>query len=168
LFCADGVLRDPSLYLSLYLKRNREQYYALLQQVRIQGAWEPWIEFFLRGVEETAHQAVEAARQIVGLLAKDRKRVEQSGRAAASALLLFQLLQRRPMISIASAAKALKISIPTVAKSVTLLMSLNILKEISGRQKGRIFAYQNYVDILSYGTEPLPKGEARMSGAEHA
>ncbi len=157
LFCAEGVLKDPSLYLSLYLKQNRSRYYQLLQEVRTNGNWEEWIEFFLTGIEETATQAVEAARQIVAVLSKDRKTVEESGRAAASALLVFQMLQRRPIISIASAAAALKLSKPTVAKSIDVLVKLGILSEATGRQKGRLFAYQQYIQILGIGTEPLPR-----------
>lgn len=157
LFCAEGVLKDPSLYLSLYLKRNRSRYYELLQQVRTNGSWEEWIEFFLYGIEETATQAVDAARQIVALLSKDRKKVEGCGRAAASALLLFQILQRRPIISIASASAVLKLSKPTIAKSIAILLKLGILSETTGRQKGRLFAYDRYINILGKGTEPLPR-----------
>ncbi len=157
LFCAQGVLRDPSLYLSLYLKRNRSRYYELLQLVRTTGNWEEWIEFFLIGIEETATQAVEAARQIVAILSKDRKKVEASGRASASALLLFQMLQRRPIISIASAAAHVKLSKPTVAKSIEVLVKKGILKEATGKLKGRLFAYDEYIQILGLGTEPLPR-----------
>jgi Fic family protein len=157
LFCAEGVLKDPSLYLSLYLKRNRTRYYELLQQVRTNGNWEDWVEFFLRGIEETATQAVEAARQIVAVLTNDRKRVEESGRAATSALLLFQIMQRRPIISIASASAALNLSKPTVAKSISVLLDLGIVKESTGRQKGRLFSYNEYINILGIGTEPLPR-----------
>jgi Fic family protein len=163
LLCAEGVLRYPSLYLSLYLKRNRDTYYELLQQVRLEGSWEAWIEFFLRGVEETASQAVDAARRIVALLATDRKRIEDLGRRAASALLLFHCLQKRPVVSISSLAKDLKRSIPTVTKSVNALLKLGILEEITGRQKGRIFGYQKYIRILSEGTEPLPQRKMRRS-----
>jgi len=157
LFCAKGVMKDPSLYLSLYMKRNRKRYYELLQEVRVNGNWEDWVEFFLHGVEETATQAVEAARQIVAVLSKDRKRVEQTGRAARSALLLFQMLQRRPIISIATAATILKLSKPTVAKSIEVLLKLGILNEATGKLKGRLFAYKEYIAILGIGTEPLPR-----------
>jgi len=157
LLCAAGVLRDPALYLSLYLKRNRQRYYELLQEVRLEGNWEAWVEFFLRGVEETATQAVEAARQIVTLLAADRRKIEALGRSAASALLVFHLLQRRPILSISHASKSLNISIPTVSKTIKHLLNLGILEEITGRQKGRLFAYGKYVGILSQGTEPLPE-----------
>jgi Fic family protein len=162
LLCAEGVLRDPSLYLSLYLKRNRDTYYELLQQVRLAGAWEAWIEFFVRGVEETAGQAVETARQIVALLAADRNRIENLGRPATSALLLFHCLQKHPILSISSAARDLNISIPTVTKSVNALSELGILEEMTGRQKGRVFGYQKYIRILSEGTEPLPRSKARV------
>ncbi len=157
LLCAEGVLKDPSLYLSLYLKRNRSGYYELLQQVRTDGNWEEWIEFFLYGIEETATQAVEAARQIVALLAKDRRKLEGSGRGAVSAGLLFQALQQRPIISIASASAALKLSKPTVAKPVGTLVEVGILSEVTGRQKGRLFAYDEYIKILGMGTDPLPR-----------
>ncbi len=156
LLCAAGVLRDPALYLSLYLKRNRQRYYELLQQVRLEGSWETWVEFFLRGIEETANQAVETARQIVALLASDRGKVEALGRPATSTLLIFLFLQKRPILSISHASKSLKMSIPTVSKSINHLVKLGIIKETTGRQKGRVFAYKKYVDILSQGTEPLP------------
>jgi Fic family protein len=161
LFCAEGVLRNPSLYLSLYLKSNRDRYYELLQEVRLQGSWEAWIEFFLRGIEETATQAVETARRIVTLLNNDRSRIETSGRGAASALLLFYRLQKRPFVSISSAAKDLSVSIPTVTKSVNLLVELGILQEVSGRRKKRVFAYDRYMKILSEGTEPLGRLKKR-------
>lgn len=92
LLCAVEVLRDPALYLSLYLKRNRQRYYELLQEVRITGNWEAWVEFFLSGVEETANQAVKTARQIVALLNSDRAKIESLGRPAASALRVFTFL----------------------------------------------------------------------------
>jgi Fic family protein len=156
LLCAQGVLREPSLYLSLYLKRSRKVYYDLLQEVRLEGNWETWVEFFLQGIEDTASQAVEAARRIVAVLASDRTKVEHLGRAAASALLLFHYLQRRPILSIAGASRDLKVSIPTVTKSVNLLLKLGVLEEVTGRQKGRMFSYQKYIQILAEGTEPLP------------
>ncbi|MBV9156026.1 MAG: Fic family protein [Acidobacteriaceae bacterium] len=155
LLCAEGVLRDPGLYLSLYLKQNRQRYYDLLQQVRLEGNWETWIEFFLRGVEETATEAVETARQIVALLASDRKRIEALGRPATSVLLVFHLLHRRPILSISHASKSLNLSVPTVSKAIKHLVDLGILKETTGRQKGRLFAYEKYIGILGHGTEPL-------------
>jgi Fic family protein len=155
LLCAAGVLRDPALYLSLYLKRNRQRYYELLQEVRMTGNWEAWVEFFLSGVEETANGAVDTARQIVALLNQDRAKIERLGRPAASVLRVFGFLQKRPIFGISSASKSLRLSIPTVAKSVEHLTKISILEEITGRQKRRLFAYRQYLDILNQGTEPL-------------
>lgn len=159
LLCSEGVLQSPTLYLSLYLKRHRTQYYDLLQQVRTEGNWEAWVEFFLLGVEETATQAVETAREIMALLQQDRERVESLGRPAASALRVFYHLQRRPIISVSAAREALGVSLPTVAKAVEHLTALGILVETTGRQKGRQYAYRRYLDILLQGTEPLGRGE---------
>jgi Fic family protein len=155
LLCARGALREPLLYLSLYLKKNRAEYYELLQRVRLHGDWERWVEFFLRGVIETAHQASDAARRIAGLLEEDRWKIETLGRAAASALSLHRLMQRSPIISVAHASKALGISFPTIQKSVMHLIAAGIVGEMTGKQKGRVYVYRRYLDILSEGTEPV-------------
>jgi Fic family protein len=78
---------------------RRDNYYDLLTRVRTEGAWEPWLEFFLTGVKETAEQAVEAARRILALIASDRRRIEELGRPAASVLRVHHLLQTKPILS---------------------------------------------------------------------
>jgi Fic family protein len=83
LLCEAGSLREPVLYLSLYLKTHRQQYYDLLQAVRERGDWETWLAFFLDGVTETATQAVHAARSLITLFDNDRRRITELGRAAA-------------------------------------------------------------------------------------
>lgn len=159
LLCAEGVLREPILYLSLYLKTHRQTYYDLLQRVREQGDWEAWLQFFLGGVAETAEGATEAARQIIALFAGDRARIEALGRPAGSALRLHDLLKTRPLISIAAAGERLGLSHPTVGAAMKHLTELGILRETTGRQRGRLFSYGRYIDILSRGTEPLaPNG----------
>lgn len=156
LLCTSGVMSEPLLYLSLFLKRHRDRYYDLLQAVRLRGAWEEWLEFFLEGVAETSRQATDTARRILARLQEDRGRIEQLGRAAASALRVHQELQRHPIVSIPAAARALGISAPTVAKSIEHLVELGIVREATGRQRGRVFVYSEYLRILSEGTEPLP------------
>ncbi len=158
LLCSEGVLREPVLYLSLFFKQNRQRYYDLLQDVRLTGNWETWIEFFLEAVAHTATQAVDAARQVVAIFQEDRARIGQLGRPAASALMLHHYLQRHPITSIAAASKQLGISVPTVTASLEHLQRLGIVKEISGKLKGRQYVYSRYIDILSQGTEPLPIG----------
>jgi Fic family protein len=155
LLCAQGILKEPVLYLSLYFKAHRRHYYDLLQQVRERGAWEDWIGFFLDGIAETSLQAAEAAREILGLFEADRERIESLGRPAASALRVHQLLQQKPIVGIPNATQRLGLSAPTIAKSIQHLEALGIVREITGKQRGRLFVYGGYLDILNRGTEPL-------------
>jgi len=157
LLCATGALREPILYLSLYFKTNRPRYYDLLQRVREAGDWETWLEFFLTGVKETAEQAADTARQILALFEMDRRTIEGLGRAAASALRVHQFMQRKPIISIPAAAEQLSLSAPTVTKAIEHMMKLGILREITGKQRHRLFVYDRYLAILNQGTEPLPR-----------
>lgn len=157
LLCTHGILKEPILYLSLYFKSHRQQYYDLLQRVRDQGDWETWLEFFLDGITETSLQAADAAREILRLFEADRHRIEELGRPAASALRVHQLLQQKPLIGINEAAEKLKMSQPTVAKSIQHLEELGIVRETTGRQRGRRFVYGEYLNILNRGTEPLGK-----------
>jgi Fic family protein len=155
LLCAQGAIREPILYLSLYLKTHRAAYYDLLDQVRARGEWEEWLDFFLAGVKETADQAASAARRIVSLFEDHQKKIEALGRPAASVLRLFQHMQRNPIISIPATAQTTGISAPTVAKAVEHMRRLGILREITGRERRRLFVYEPYLAILSEGTEPL-------------
>ncbi len=155
LLCAEEALSEPMLYLSLYFKTRRAAYYDLLQKVRMEGDWESWVRFFLRGVEETANQAAEAAKEILQLFEDDRRRLESLGRAAGTALRLHQFAQRQPILSIQNSAKWLKVSIPTVTAAIAHLQKLGILTEKTGRQRNRLFIYKRYLEVLSRGTEPL-------------
>lgn len=157
LLCTHGILKEPILYLSLYFKSHRQQYYDLLQRVRDQGDWETWLEFFLDGITETSLQAADAAREILRLFEADRHRIEELGRPASSALRVHQMLQQKPLIGINEAADKLKMSQPTVAKSIQHLEVLGIVRETTGRQRGRRFVYDGYLNILNRGTEPLGK-----------
>jgi Fic family protein len=156
MLCAEGALKSPMLYLSLYFKQRRKQYYDLLQAVRDRGDWETWIEFFLTGVVETANEAVETARQLLKLFEEDRTSIRSSGRLAASTLRVHDLLQRQPIIGIVPASRELKVTHPTVMKAVANLQKLGIVREVTGRQRGRLFAYTKYMNILNRGTE-IPK-----------
>ena len=156
ILCDAGVLREPVLYLSLYLKSRRADYYRLLQEVRETGAWEAWMEFFLAGVAETANQAADTALELMALFDRDRNDIGGLGRAAPSALRVHEYLQRRPLVGVSAAAKALNTSVPTVGKSLELLKTLGIVREITGRKRNRLFAYSSYLELLDRGTEPLP------------
>ena len=155
LLCADGVLREPLLYLSLYLKTHRERYYELLQQVRTQGAWEPWLAFFLAGVAETADQAIATARRLLELFRKDEQKFSAE-RSAGNILRVHQELRRRIVGSISSLAKATGLSDPTVTSALKKLEKLKMVSEVSGRRWGRNFCYDACLNILEEGTEPIP------------
>jgi Fic family protein len=155
LLCAKGTLREPLLYLSLFFKMHRERYYELLQRVRTEGVWEEWLNFFLEGTESTAREAARAAVQILRLFEFDRKKIHTVGRKASSALRVQEYMQGRPLVRIRPTAEALQLSIPTVTGALENLAKLKIAKEVTGKRRGRLFAYQRYLRILSEGTEPL-------------
>jgi len=157
LFCSEKALAQPILYLSLYLKNNRDEYYELLQRVRTDGTWEEWIRFFLRGVLETSQQAYESAQAIMKLFNDDRVRIQQLGRVAGSALRLHEALQQTPLARIAKLADRLGLSHPTVTSALQHLEELGIVHELTGRARDRLFAYTAYLGILDQGTEPLPR-----------
>lgn len=155
LMCAEGALREPMLYLSLYFKKNRQQYYDLLQQVRLTGEWENWLRFFLTGVHETAEQSASTARQLMKLAAEDEQRVQSLGRGSGSALRVHRLLQKQPLTSIANASKKLALSFPAVTAAMKNLEKLGLVTELTGQRRNRSFAYHAYLKILSEETEPL-------------
>ena len=155
LLCAAGVLREPILYLSLYFKQHRSDYYDLLDRVRAKGDWEVWLDFFLTGVRDTAEQAAAAVRRILALFEEHRRKIEELGRPAASVLRVFEHMQRNPIVSIPGTAESIGISAPTVAKSLEHMQQLGMLREATGRQRHRLFVYDAYLAILSEGTEPI-------------
>jgi Fic family protein len=155
LLCARGVMTEPILYLSLYFKQHRTAYYHLLDRVRTEGDWEAWLHFFLTGVKETANEAADAARRMMALFGEHRKRIETLGRPAASVLLVYRHLQRTPILSIVNAAPKIGISAPTVAKSLEHLRQLGIVRELTGKQRHRMFVYEPYLAILNEGMEPI-------------
>jgi Fic family protein len=155
LLCAQNVICEPILYLSLYFKTHRTTYYDLLDRVRVKGDWEVWLDFFLTGVKETADQAASAARRIVALFEEHQRQIETLGRPAASVLRVFQHMQRNPIVSIPATAQKIGISAPTVAKSLEHMRRLAILREITGRERHRLFVYEPYLAILNEGTEPI-------------
>lgn len=153
LLCAEGVMREPMLYLSLYFKQHRSRYYDLLQAIRLTGDWEAWLKFFLTGVEETANQAADTAKALMKLAAEDEKRIRGIGKASGSALRVHRLLQSQPILTIAAASRQLGLSVPTVTASLKHLDTLGIVVETTGKNYGRVFAYGQFLKILNEGTE---------------
>ena len=150
--CVHGGLTSPLLYLSLYLKTHRAEYYRLLQDVRERAAWREWLAFFLRGVEETATQAFTAATRIAQLFEEDRARITAESERAGSALRVHAGLQRHPFSTTAQLVAATGLSEPTVNATLTDLIRLGMVDEVTGRRRGRVFGYRQYLAILGEGT----------------
>ena len=150
----EGVLKEPLLYLSLYLKTNRDEYYAHLQNVRETGDWESWIEFFLKGIIETATQATETAQAVLLLFNKDRKKIEDSDKANATVLMVHTYLQKHPITNTRHVKEECKVALPTVLRALSVLEDMGIIKETTGKERHKVFAYTKYLDLLSDGTPP--------------
>ncbi len=151
ILCVEGILIKPLLYLSLFFKEHRQQYYEHLQSVRETGDWESWIEFFLEGVIQTAGQAVSTAQKIIGLFAEDRKKIESLGRPAASALIVHHYLEKHSIADVGKVAKHCNMTIPTASKTLKHMEQLGIFQEITGKERYRKYIYKKYLDILNEG-----------------
>jgi Fic family protein len=157
------VLTKPVLYLSLFFKRNRGEYYERLNNVRKAGDWEGWLGYFLSGVSAIADEATESARELFTLFEKDRARVLEQGKMSVQSVRLFELLPSHPMVTVDRVVKLLSVTKPTAMLSITHLVEAKVLKEVSGQKRGRIFAYQRYLNHLRVGTE-IGKGESSSQG----
>jgi Fic family protein len=152
MLCAEDVLHEPVLYLSLYFKKHRRLYYDRLNETRGGEGWTKWLDFFLQGVRDTAIQAARAAGSIDRLFNADKKKIERFGRGAASALLIYRYAQATPLFSIKNAARAMKVSFPTASAAVDRMIEAGILRESSGKRRGRLYLYKSYLEILNQDT----------------
>ena len=155
LLCRAGLLQDPLLYLSLYLKQNRSDYYRLLTEVRLTGDWEAWLAFFLEGVRVTADGAFSTAMRLTEMFRDDKSRISSLGRTANSALRVHEALMAMPIRSIPEVGRESGLSYPGAAAGMNQLVDLGIAAEITGDKRGRIFVYGQYLQNLTEGTEPL-------------
>jgi Fic family protein len=147
------LLTKPPLYLSLFFKRHRDDYYRHLDAVRIDGDWEGWLDFFLDGVATIADEAVTSARELFALVAEHRSRVLANTATSVMALRLFELLPRHPVVTVASVMKLLDTTKPTAGRTIELLTAAEVLVETTGRKRDRSFMYRAYLDRLIVGTE---------------
>jgi hypothetical protein len=153
-----GLLKAPLLYLSLYFKRNRDEYYRRLNLVRTEGDWEGWTEYFLDGLATIADEAVASARDLFTLVGTNRASVLAFKTTSVSAVRLFELLPRHPVLTVATAVKLIGASKPTATRAIETLVDAGILVETTGKKRDRSFAYQAYLDRLRVGTDlELPR-----------
>jgi Fic family protein len=152
MLCQQGVLSRPLLYLSYFFKRNRAEYYDRLQDVRLRGRWEEWLDFFLRGVIETSTEAWHAARAILDLMQAHRKLLE-GRRASPATLRAHELLWRHPIITVPFIRRELNMTFAGANGVVERLEELGILEEQTGFRRNRRFAYADYLRLFVEGTE---------------
>ena len=143
------MLHEPVLYLSLFFKKHRRLYYERLNGTRKDNGWKEWLDFFLQGVRDTANQAVQTAIEIDRLFRADKEKIDKFGRSAPSALLVYQLAQASPIISIKHASRGSKLSFPTASAAIQRLTDAGILEESSGKRRDRLFLYAKYLDVLN-------------------
>ncbi len=161
-----GLLREPLLYPSLFFKAHRPLYYELLNEVRVHGDWERWLDFFAEAVATSAVQAVQTAQDLLALVAADRERLATLGRASASAWALHDALQRQPVATAASLGAATGLTAATVNKTLVHLQGLGVVEELTARQRGRVFAYSRYVALLNAELDSsLPAPTSSREGA---
>lgn len=155
LLCHAGLLQDPLLYLSLYLKQNRSDYYRLLNEVRFHGDWEAWLAFFLEGVRATADGAYSTAMSLTEMFRHDKALISELGRQANSALRVHEALMARPILTTPEIAKSTGLSYPGASAGLNRLIELGIVTEAPGSMRARVFVYTQYLQTLNEGTESL-------------
>lgn len=148
MLCEDGVLHRPLLYLSHYLLRHRAEYYDRLQAVRFDGRWEEWVDFFLRGIAETAEEGWRVAHAVLALQQRHRATIQSTGRASANLLRVHEILWTNPVITVPFLAARLGLTFVAVNRLVQRLVGLGILHESTGYRRNRRFVYTEYLRLF--------------------
>lgn len=153
-----GDLRQPNLYLSLFFKNNRQEYYSRLGAVRTVGDWEGWLDFFLHGVAETSNQVIATSQAISALFKADQDKIAPLKRAGITARQAYAQLQKVAISNAINMATALDVSVPTARLALNNLKELGIVKDISGSGKERLYIYTALINLLEQGAEPIALG----------
>jgi len=144
-----GLLAKPSLYLSDFFERNRASYYDALMKVRVSNDLIHWVRFFLSGVAQTATKGREVFQQILALRTEVEQATLDMGKRAMLAREALTLLYRKPIVDAADLEKALDVSTPTVNRLINTLIEKNILLEITGQQRGRVYVFDRYLKLFA-------------------
>jgi Fic family protein len=163
--CSHNVMQQPLLYLSLHFKSRRADYYRLLQEVRENGAWEAWLEFFLDGVASTGNEAFNAATRIQALIRQDREKIAAKSKAKSSTLRVHAVMQTSPFLTVAKAAARTGLTKPTINAAFDQLQALGLVAEVTKKRRGRVYAYREYLDILNEGGEPLDEAGTKKAAS---
>ena len=146
-----GLLPEPFLYLSVYFQKNQDEYRRRLQAVRVEGDWEGWLTFFLRGVATIADDAVAMLQDMHQLATSSRARVLKHHTASVVSLQLLEILPRHPVVTGRSVVRILEITRPTSGKAIDVLEECGVLVEVTGRKRDRVYHYARYLDRLCQG-----------------
>jgi Fic family protein len=144
-----GILSEPLMYLSGYLKQHQAEYYRLLSSVRSKGNWEAWVAFFLEGVAVAASDAERGIVAIASLIAADRRRLLKAPKATPASYRLFELLPMMPRFTIEKVRQRLETSFPTATAAIRILEDQGIVTELTGQKKNRSYSYQPYIALLT-------------------
>ena len=153
LLCSQKVLKEPMLYLSLYFKSHRQRYFELLNEVRLTGDWEAWLDFFAEAVIHTASQAVNTTQQLMALAAEDGQRINKLKRSSGSAHRIHKVMLERPIASPNWVQEKTQLSPATVNACLRELEKLGIVNEVTGQKRNRLYSYVEYLRIMNEGTE---------------
>lgn len=159
-----GLLSEPLLYMSLYFKSRRADYYRLLNGVRMDSGWLPWVDFFLRGARDTARQAVAVATRVAAQVHTDQERISHLGRSAPKANIVFGAMRKRMVAEISQIHAETGLAVNTVTSALEELITIGIIEELTGRKRDRVFAYKRLLEILGEGTEPIPIAQGYPAG----
>ncbi len=152
---ASEVLSEPALYLSLYFKQRRPEYYSLLGQLRDNGDWELWLRYFVDGVLWTAEDCIAVTEELSARFDVDQQQLRQLGRRATSVVSAHEAFARRPMLNLRELSNETGLSLNAAASATDTLIELGIVAERTGQRRNRIFAYDAYISILSRGGQPF-------------
>ena len=148
-----GLLTRPLLYLSLFFKRHRQEYYRRLDAVRAQGDWEEWIDFFLDGVATIADEAVATARDLFAIIAADRLKLIHHGAVSLLSIQVFERLPGHPILTVPWIVREFATTKPTAGRAIEALLATGVLVETTGKKRDRVYAYEAYLSRLRAGTE---------------
>ena len=144
-----GLLPEPLMYLSGYLKQYQAEYYRRLSNVRTQGDWEGWVSFFLEGVTIAASEAERGIVAIASLVSADRRRLLDSPKAGPASYRLFEMLPMKPRFTVEQVRNKLGVSFPTANAAVKVLEGLGIAAELTGQKQNRSYSYQSYIELMT-------------------
>ncbi len=142
------ILRKPILYLSDFLERNRTHYYDNLMRARERNDIDQWLKFFLVGIIETAKNGIATFDNILGLQKQVEGKVQTLGSRAAKAQKVINQLYHKPMVNAEKVAGIAEISLPSAYLLIKELERLEILKEITGGQRKKVYVFDDYLRIF--------------------